>query len=184
MTTFLLTNLLTTATQFQNKRDDTPAIKNTVNIRMGFSSATSNGRPTLCLEGHTGKTLSLETCGTGYGFVHRDPGIDFLHVRGNLSVFSTSFSKSQLSGQIGIGFAEIQVSEDRMGFHFRDHGSGHETAGPEISGALNWTHKLSKGSELIVNSNTGLAYFHFAPDLSLPQPQIFPFVELSAGIGW
>ena len=183
MTTFFLTTLLST-TQFQDKKDASSVIDNTVNFRMGFSSATTNGHPTICLEGRTGKTLSFETCGTGYGFVHRDPGIDFLHVRGNLSVFSTSFTKSELSGQIGVGFAEIQISEDQMGFHFGDAGSGNETSGPEISGALNWAHKLSKGSEFVLNSNTGLAYFHFAPDLALPQPQVFPFVELSAGIGW
>jgi len=35
-----------------------------------------------------------------------------------------------------------------------------------------------------MDMNIGTAFFAFGPDLILPQPQFFPFAELSVGVGW
>ena len=50
----------------KNQKSD---VRNRMNIRAGFSTATTNGRPTICLEGLVVQKLALETCGTGYGFI-------------------------------------------------------------------------------------------------------------------
>ena len=170
--------------QLQEQKTESPVLRNYINMRMGVSSATTNGHPSLCLEVGLPNQLSIESCGTGYGFVHRDPGIDFVHFRGKYSLFRSDLSRSVLSGQVGAGFAEIQVSEDQYGFQFGGTGSGHETAGPEVNGTAQWVRQVGKRSEIVVDGNVGIAYFHHAPSLSLPQSQWFPFAECSVGVGW
>jgi len=160
-----------------------------INLRMGASSATTNGQPTLCLEGGLPDrlpNLSLETCGTGTGFVHQENGIDLLHMRGKYDLFERNIGTSQLSTSIGAGFAEIQVSNDELGFQFTEARNGIETSGPEVGGSVQWLIPLSPNgqSELILDANAGAAYFEYGPSLTLPQPRLFPFVEISAGFGW
>jgi hypothetical protein len=160
-----------------------------INFRMGASSATTNGQPTLCLEGGLPDrlpNLSVETCGTGTGFVHQQAGIDVLHMRGKHALFERNIGISQFSTSIGAGFAEIQVSNDELGFQFTEARNGIETSGPEISGSAQWLIPLSSTgqSELILDANAGAAYFEHGPSLTLPQPKLFPFVEISAGFGW
>ena len=149
---------------------------------MGFSSATTSGRPTICIQGPLPNRLSFEACGTGYGFVHRESGIDLAHFRGKLPVFTHSFSDSIISGQFGAGFAEIQLSEDQLGFNFN--GGGNETAGPELSSSIQWIRQLGEHSELIMDTNIGAAYFQYGSEMTIPQPNLFPFWEFSAGVGW
>ena len=66
-------------------------LSNRINFRAGFSTATNNGQPTICVEGAVYAGLSFETCGTGYGFIHHEAGTDFVHFRA-LSVFLLSLS--------------------------------------------------------------------------------------------
>ena len=155
-----------------------------INFRMGFSSATTNGRPTICLEGYLFSQFALETCGTGYGFVHQEAGNDFVHFRGKWNVHAQQWPQSLLRSQLGIGFAEIQVADDEAGFQFTGTGGGVETAGPEASVSLQWLHQIAPQTELIADMNVGAAFFHYGPELLVPQPQLFPFWEVSVGIGW
>ena len=161
-----------------------PALASHANFRMGFSSATSNGRPTICLEGVILSAFALETCGTGYGFVHREAGTDFVHFRGKWNAFTQPLSQSIIKAQLGVGFAEIQIAADEAGFQFGGTGNGVETAGPEASLSLQWMRRIETHTELVLDINVGSAYFHYGPDLLVPQPQIFPFFELSCGVGW
>ncbi len=157
---------------------------NQINLRMGISTATSNGQPTICVEGALFSDLSIESCGTGYGFVHQEPGTDFVHFRGKWSLYTQQFAQGLLSAQIGGGFAELQLAADELGFHFRGTGAGIETAGPEISTSIQWLRASSKKSELLIDMNIGSAFFHHGPSLVEPQNRLYPFCELSVGVGW
>ena len=158
--------------------------QNHFNFRMGYSSGTTNGKPTLCLEGILNHSLSIESCGTGYGFVHHNPGIDLVHFRGKWAVLNKNYGSSQILGQFGVGFAEVQVADDALGFHFTGTGAGVETAGPELSSSAQWILNLGKHTEVVTDLNAGVAVLQHAPELIVPQPQIFPFCELSIGLGW
>ena len=182
MPTVLIATLLGTASVQQKGQN--PLFSNHVNLRMGFSSATTSGRPTICIEGPMPNRFTIEACGTGYGFVHRDEGVDLAHFRGKFPVLTQSFSRSMLSTQIGLGFSEVQISEDRLGFQFNGSGMGVETAGPELSSSIQWIHQLGEKSEMIIDTNVGTAYFQYGSEMLIPQPQWFPFWEFSAGIGW
>ena len=61
---------------------------------------------------------------------------------------------------------------------------GIETAGPEMSTSLQFVHQLGPKTNLILDINGGAAYFHYGPNLIVPQSQLFPFFEFSAGFGW
>ena len=153
-------------------------------MRMGISTATSNGQPTICLEGIPLENLAIEACGTGYGFVHRSSGTDFVHFRGKWSLLHRKDAHSHLQGQLGLGFAEIQIGADELGFQFSNAGGGVETAGPEISASVQWMRVLPSKTELIFDVNIGSAFFYYGPDLVIPQQQVFPFMEMSIGCGW
>ena len=170
--------------RLQDQNSEQSVVRTHINMRMGVSSATTNGHPTLCLEVGLPQQFSIESCGTGYGFVHRDPGIDFVHFRGKYTLFSTHFAHSLVTGQVGAGFAEVQVADDQYGFRFGDTGSGNETAGPELSGSAQWIRQLGPNSEVVVDGTVGMAYFHHGPSLTLPQSQQFPFAECSVVSGW
>ena len=109
-----------------------------------------------------------------------------MHMRGKYDLFIRNIGNSSLSTSIGAGFAEIQVSKDELGFQFKGARNGIETSGPEISSSAQWLIPLSSDgqSELILDANAGAAYFEHGPELRLPQPKLFPFVEISAGFGW
>ena len=151
---------------------------------MGASTATTNGQPTICIENTPTKSISFEACGTGYGFVHHVPGTDFVHFRGKWNVVQRGYQSSLFRGQLGFGFAEIQLGDDELGFQFTGSDNGIETAGPEVSASFQWMYALSTHTELIFDMNVGTAYFHHAPTLIIPQNQVFPFFELSLGLGW
>lgn len=182
MSSLLFSTLLGFSTLGQKSQES--SLEHRFNFRMGASSATTNGQPTLCLEGSFSNRWSVESCGTGYGFVHQDPGIDFVHVRGKLSLFNQTVGGSQVRGSVGAGFAEVQTAGDELGFQFSSAKNGVETSGPEISGSAMWLIPVGERSEFILDANAGAAYFHYGPELTLPQPKFFPFVEISAGFGW
>ncbi len=155
-----------------------------INFRMGASSATSNGQPTLCLEGTASSRWSVETCGTGYGFLHQNAGIDFVHLRGKVELFNRTVGKVQIRNAVGAGMAEVQTAGDQLGFQFTSARNGVETAGPELSTSTQWLLPVGQHSELVVDANLGAAYFHHGSALILPQPRFFPFMEVSVGFGW
>ncbi|MAA77778.1 MAG: hypothetical protein CL916_00845 [Deltaproteobacteria bacterium] len=179
----LVSNLLAQELS-QVQKNQKVDVRNHMNIRAGFSTATTNGRPTICLEGVIISTFAIETCGTGYGFIHQDSGIDFVHFRGKWSIFQRSFAGTQLMAQIGAGFAEIQLADDQLGFQFTGAGEGIETAGPEMSTSIQFVRELAPKTNLIIDMNGGAAYFRYGPNLMVPQSQFFPFFEISAGFGW
>ncbi|MEC7983667.1 MAG: hypothetical protein VX278_00805 [Myxococcota bacterium] len=179
----LLTGLLF-AQESTQKTESALGVQHHFNFRMGYSTATSNGRPTICVEGLVLSLFAVEACGTGHGFVHRESGTDFVHFRGKWNAFSREFTRSKLHGQLGVGFAEIQIADDDLGFAFGGTGTGVETAGPEISSSLQWIRGLGPYTEIILDMNAGAAFFYYGPELVVPQNQFFPFFELSVGLGW
>ena len=159
-------------------------LRNHLNMRMGISTATSNGQPTICLEGSPLENIAIEACGTGYGFVHRALGTDFVHFRGKWSLLRRKEAHYHLVGQLGFGFAEIQIGADELGFQFTNAEGGVETAGPEISASMQWLHTLPSNTELVFDINIGSAFFYYGPELVIAQPPLFPFMEMSIGLGW
>ena len=101
--------------------------RNTFNMRMGASSATTNGQPTICIENTPTQSISLEACGTGYGFIHHVAGTDFVHFRGKWNLVHHKHESSLFRGQLGFGFAEIQLGDDELGFQFTGSNNGIET---------------------------------------------------------
>ena len=184
MHTLIFTPYLFAQEYSETKRYKAHTVQNHLNLRMGFSTATTNSRPTICIEGVVSKQGTVEACGTGYGFLHRELGIDFVHFRGKWRVYQQQFPHSQFTAHIGAGFAEIQLGEDQLGFVFTENSEGIETAGPELALSMQWHQNIGKNTDLIIDLNGGAAYFHHGPSLMVPQTQFFPFLELSAGLGW
>ena len=160
--------------------------RNYINMRVGGSSASDNARPVLCMEIAPFFGLSIEACGTGSGFLHRDPASEIAHFRAKYSFAQWHTSNGSIQLQAGVGFAELQVGEDSPGFQFGapDNDGSVETAGPEASFSAQWLYPLYVGLELVADVNIGAAWFEHAPRLVRPQERFAPFCEFSAGLGW
>jgi hypothetical protein len=160
--------------------------RNYINMRVGGSSASENARPVLCMEITPFARFSVEACGTGSGFLHRDPASEIAHFRAKYSFSQWHTPNGSIQLQAGFGFAELQVGEDAPGFQFgAPEGEGAvETAGPEASFSAQWLYPLYVGLELVADVNIGAAWFEHAPRLARPQERFAPFCEFSAGLGW
>ncbi len=160
-----------------------PAIRNYLNLRVGASSSAT--RPEICIDGSPLAFLSFEACGTGSGFLHKDPDPETAHFRSNLRLYHFDFGWVQLQPRVGLGFAEIQQGEDDSGFLFTGVGPrGVETAGPEATTSLQALIPINSTFELVGNLTTGLIYAPHAPKLIKPMPTLQPFVTFTVGAGF
>ncbi len=166
--------------------DDTArnvAPRNYGNLRIGASS--SSRRPALCLELSPLEMLSIEGCGTGSGFLHQDLEPEIAHFRSWLKLTSWMTALGWLQPRLGVGFAEMQVGEDGSGFHFSGVGAtGVETAGPEVGASLRLLFPVVGGVELVGEVGMSAAWFHYAPQLVVPQSSFQPSANLSLGVGF
>lgn len=155
------------------------------NLRVGASSATQNGRPELCLEVAPVSYLSIESCGTGSGFLHQDPQPELAHFRAKLKVADVSAGKIWLQPQILVGFAEMQIAEDVPGFDFRGTGpNGVATAGPEAGASLRTLIPSQKGVEFVTEISASASWLEHATELTTPQTKLQPAFSVSFGVGF
>jgi hypothetical protein len=155
------------------------------NFRLGTSTFTRNGRPEMCLELAPHELISIEGCGTGAGFLHRDPAPELGHFRANLRLASWRTPYGWIRPQFGLGFAELSIDEDDPGFQFGGTGTrGIETAGPEATLSLRILMPLLSGVEGIVEVGVSGAWLPHAPDLIRPQSVFQPSAGVSLGVGF
>jgi hypothetical protein len=157
-----------------------------INLRLGNATSDSTGRPTICLDVRVWAGLGVESCGTGQGIIHDEPGHELAHFRATWALLerATSSGTGRLRGSLG--WAELQVGVDHPGFHFTDpdpveRGS---VAGPEAALQGQWLVPLGKGVEAIASFTAGLALFAEADKLIVPQSNLQPFVSAEIGLGW
>ena len=162
------------------------AIRNHINLRGGAGSAGESGRPVICMQISATSRLSVESCGTGSGFLHDDPSPEIAHFRLKWATHQWDIPNGRIDLQAGLGFAELQMGEDVPGFSFGgpDGADYASTAGPEASLSLQWLYPLEMGIELIGDATFGAAWFNYAPELIIPREKFAPFGEISAGVGW
>jgi hypothetical protein len=155
------------------------------NLRVGASTANGNRRPELCLELAPLEFLSIEGCGTGSGFLHRDPLPEVAHFRSKLRLMSFTTSLGIFQPLVSAGFAELQVGEDEAGFQFggTDERRG-STAGPELGLGLRYLRPLSPDFELVGDLSLGMAWLKHAPELARPADTWLPSASVSIGVGF
>lgn len=153
------------------------------NLRIG--AASSSARPELCLELSPLALLSVEACGTGSGFLHRDPAPEIAHFRAKATLMSWETPIGYLQPRVAAGFAELQVGEDTAGFYFANAGpTGMETSGPELGLSLRCLTPVVAGFELVSELNFNAAVFAHAPELLRPQAVVQPSFSMSIGFGF
>lgn len=161
------------------------AARNRINLRLGTASTDANGRPTICMEVLAVWQLSIESCGTGTGILHNEAGGELAHFRAKWAVGSLVAYQGLLRLQGGIGFAELALDTDELGFEFGSPtGPRIEAAGPEAAVSVQWLRPLGGGWDFIANTTAGMAWIPYAGELAVPQSQAQPFVSFEAGIGW
>jgi hypothetical protein len=159
---------------------------NRINLRIGNATSDSTTRPVICVDVRIWSGLGVESCGTGQGVIHDEPGHELAHFRATWSVFERATNKGTGRLRGGVGFAELQVGVDHPGFKFGqpdsvDRGS---VAGPEAAVQAQWLVPLGKGIEAIASFTAGVAMFANADKLIVPQSNVQPFVSGEIGVGW
>ncbi len=159
---------------------------NRINLRVGNATSDSTGRPTICVDVRIWSGLGVESCGTGQGIIHDEPGHELAHFRATWSILerATSSGTGRLRG--GVGWAELQVGVDHPGFHFGepDPSERGSVAGPEAALQGQWLVPLGAGVEAIASFTAGLAIFADADQLVVRQDNVQPFASVELGVGW
>jgi hypothetical protein len=129
--------------------------------------------------------LSVEGCGTGSGFLHRDAAPELAHFRAKLRLASRRAGAAWLEPQVGLGFAELQTGADAPGFQFTGTDADRvATSGPELTAALRVLRPMSARWELVATVGLSLAWLPHAGALARPHGELQPSVALSVGAGF
>jgi hypothetical protein len=156
-----------------------------VNLRIGATVPSTDGRAQVCLEVEPLAAASVEMCGTGSGFLHSDPDPALMHARVKLRLASWHLRHGHLQPSAMLGIAELQIGEDTAGFHFRGTGPyGNETAGLDAGASLRWLMPLAGDVEAIAELQLSLAYLPHAPDLIEPMRAWQPVLGFTFGVGF
>ncbi len=168
----------------QSKATAAPRLRGAV--RVGANQDPSGGRQEICLALSGGTRWSIESCGTGAGFLApASPAPDLAHFRIRYQAWSRALESGWLIAGVQGGFAELEIGEDDPGFHFTSVGPrGLETAGPSVGASIRWVRPVSSGLSLLAEINGNLVYFHHAPELVRPQSTWQPSLSLSLGLGF
>lgn len=166
--------------------DQAGSTSNRINIRVGTATSDSTNRPTICLDVRIAAGFGAESCGTGQGIIHDQPGTELAHFRGTWSFFSRRMTTGTARLRGGIGWAELQVGVDHPGFHFGapDPTEKGSVAGPDGSLQAQYLVPLGKGVEAIASLTAGVAVFAKADQLIIPQSNVQPYVSGEIGFGW
>jgi hypothetical protein len=183
--------VLATPAQARAQADGTPGaeapppVANRLNLRVGGASTDHNGVPTLCLEITVVARATVEACGTGSGILHGEPGGEMAHFRAEWRLLQVAAGAGTGQVQLGAGFAELEVGDDRPGFQFGSPGADQAAvAGPEAALSVGWMRGVGRGFDLIANATVGAAYFDGAPELAVPRERWQPFASIEVGVGW
>lgn len=155
-----------------------------LNLRAGLASSDEVDRPTICLEVVAVRAVSVEGCGTGSGILHDQVGRQIAHFRLNIPFVQRATWGGWGSVRAGVGFAEMEVGEDRPGFDFGDLDQLGSTAGPDGAVSIQWMRSIGKGFELVGTGTVGVAWFSGADRLVIPQQQLQPYASIELGVGW
>lgn len=156
-----------------------------VNLRVGASSADQNHRPQLCGEVSPIALFSIEGCGTGSGFLHREPEPEIAHFRAKLRTLAGQLGGQWLELFVAAGFAELQIAEDAPGFDFGGTDEARvSSAGPEAGLSLRMPVSVAVGIELLIDANLSLAWIPHADELVVPHAELQPSASLSFGVGF
>lgn len=157
--------------------------RNYVNLRGGATS--SSRHPEICLDVSPIELISLEACGTGSGFLHRDADPEIAHFRANVRLYSWRTPVGQVEPRASLGIGEIQIGEDDPGFQFSGVGPrAVETAGPEAGLSVRTLFPVGAGFELVGSLNLNLLWSPHAPQLAMPGSVLTPSVSLTLGVGF
>ena len=144
--------------------------------------------PFICAEGTPVAWLSIEGCGTGSGFLHRDEDADMAHFRAKGRVLDATMGRGTLDWLVGAGFTEVQRTADAPGFRF---GAAREpeqveAAGPEVSTSLKGRYYVDPGARTYVTAdlNAGVATIPAAPTVMGTAGPLIPFAALTVGLGF
>lgn len=144
--------------------------------------------PFLCAEGAPLAWLSLEACGTGSGFLHRDEDPDMAHFRAKSRVLDATMGRGTVDWLVGAGFTEVQRTADEPGFRFGAAKSPDqvEAAGPEVSTSLKGRYYVDPGARTYVTAdlNAGVAVIPGAPTVMGTAGPVVPFAALTVGLGF
>lgn len=155
-------------------------------VRGGLDASTMGPHPVICAEVSPHKYVAVEACGTGAGFLYPSAQDEMAHFRAEASVPVLDQGRTDLTLQVGIGFAEIQVGEDTPGFLFGPAQSADQRAGAgaEASGSLKaraWVHeRVYLTGEL----SGGAACIPSAPTVLESSGPVVPFGMLTVGAGF
>ena len=157
-----------------------------VNLRIGGASTDRNGMPTVCGEVRVWGGLGVESCGTGAQLWHDGDGAEMMHLRTTFEVVHRATpGGGRLGLRAGLGFAEVSVAADQLGFQFgAPDATKASAAGPEASVSAQWTRPLAGKAEAIATFTIGSAYVDGAPELVLPRDRVQPFASFEVGVGW
>lgn len=156
-----------------------------VNLRVGGASSDRNGMPTVCGEVRVWGGLAVEGCGTGAQAWHNEDGAEMMHLRTTYEVVHRGVGGGRLGVRAGVGFAELSVAADQLGFQFGSPDvTGASAAGPEAAMSAQWTRGLLGAVEAVASFTIGAAYIDGAPELRLPREQLQPFASFEIGVGW
>lgn len=160
-------------------------VVNRFNLRLGGASSDTTGRPTICVDVSIVRGFGVESCGTGQGIIHDEPGAELAHFRATYSILSHAWHTGTARLRGGIGWAELQVGVDHPGFRFGtpdvERGS---VAGPEASVQAQWLTPVARGVDAIASLTAGAAVFSDAEQLVVPKSNVQPFVSVELGLGW
>jgi hypothetical protein len=155
-----------------------------VDLRGGVSSADALGLAEVCMEVAPLSWLDAETCGTGSGLWRNGDTREMAHFRMEVQPYRFVVAGMALDPQVGLGFAELQVGKDPLGFRFTGSAGKYDTSGPEATLSLQAKEPMRDNFELIGELVTGIAYFKDAPVLARPANAAEPFAGISLGVGF
>jgi hypothetical protein len=96
--------------------------------------------PTVCGEVRVWGGLAVEGCGTGAQAWHNEDGAEMMHLRTTYEVLRRGAGGGRLGLRAGVGFAELSVAADQLGFQFGSPDvTGASAAGPEAALSAQWT---------------------------------------------
>lgn len=165
-------------------QDETSSIAHRINLRAGLASSDDVGRPTICMEVVTVFSVSVEGCGTGSGILHDEVGHQIAHFRANVPVLVRAAWGGRIALRGGLGFAELEVGDDRPGFDFGEANNVAAVAGPDAAASAQWLRPVGAGVELVANATAGMAWFSGARELVVPQARFQPYIAFELGVGW
>ena len=172
--------------EFKGQRQGTQRSPLRGSVRVGANQDRSGSRQEICLALSPFRRWSLETCGTGAGFLApASPNPDLAHFRLRHDAWRRDLRSGWLVAGWQLGFAELEIGDDDPGFYFGSVGPrALETAGPSLGASLRWTHPLRNHLFVFGELNGNMAYFHHAPALLRPQSPWFPSLSVSIGLGF